>query len=419
MAAGTTLAHVNARLIFILSLALNLALAGWLAWRLERPRGEVVSEEHDVVPAAGTPRPRVTITVPAEATAPVRQRAEGFRWEQLETRDLAQLALNLRAVGCPEKTVRELVLARARRVVDRITRETEPALPFWAAGTRRELANRQSQQLVHEKVNRLTAQLRGVFGSDFVLDDAGHLEDFEEQALLRFVMGPLPEDSLRKVVALMARYEDRREEILDRAMGVWLDEDEAAQNQLAIEDQRELGGLLTAPELEELLARNAMVSQFGNVKFEYTDLQPREIRQLALLRARFGEPFALEQFRHGALTEEQEAALKAATREFLGEKRFAEFERAADYDFRALYELGEEQHLPRSAAEKVYDLHKLAAEEMEQVRADNSLSETDRRQRLAQVLAEAQQATLRVLGPVACGQYLDRGGQWLTNVTGL
>jgi len=164
-----------------------------------------------------------------------------------------------------------------------------------------------------------------------------------------------------------------------------------------------------------------MIPQMDRVNFEATDLTTAEVRQLGLIRARFTDPLSGHHSFIGedSLTDEQEEELKAAQRQFLGEMRFAQLERAADSDFKTLFSLSQEHHLPRAAAEKVFDLHQFTAQEAEQLHQDKSLSDADRRQRIAQMQAEMQQAVLQVLGANASGQYLGRGGAWLTNVNAL
>ena len=410
---------MKARLVFILSLSLNLALAGWVAWRLERPWVDAVAEEPSVAPAADTARALAASPRVDAIGETITYLTNRLRWREIETNDLTQLVMNLRAVGCPEQTVRDLVRARARRVLERIALAADPAVPFWTAGARRARAQREFEDRAWQAEDQLVARLQSVLGTDFVVVPPISFSDFEEEALMRFALGPLPEDSFQKAIGLFAHYDGRRERISDRAGGLWLEEDETALRELAQACRRELNAVLTEAQYEEMSARLIMIAELGEVKFECTDLRPAEIRHLALLRARLAEPLAPDLFRHGALTEEQEEGLKAATRQFLGERRFAELERASDFNFCALYDLGQEQQLPRTAAEQVYALRQLTCDEITRLRENQSLSAAERRQRLSQVLAEAQQAALQVLGATACGQYLNRGGQWLTNVSGL
>ncbi len=77
--------------VLAVSLLANVALLGGLVWLNRRPQGP----EAQPVPVA--------LTV-AESAPP-------FRWSQLESSDYRTYIANLRKVGCPELTIREIVAA--------------------------------------------------------------------------------------------------------------------------------------------------------------------------------------------------------------------------------------------------------------------------------------------------------------------
>src|ERR1017187_5610721 len=156
-----------------------------------------------------------------------------------------------------------------------------------------------------------------------------------------------------------------------------------------------------------MTARMAMLPQIDRVKFETTDLSPAEVRHLGVLRARFRDPLSEPHSILGrdSLTDEQEIELKTAERQFLGEARFAQLERAEDGDFKTLFSLGQDHNLPREAAVKVFDLRQIAAQVHDQIRQDKSHSEPDREQRLAQIQAGVHQSGLQGLGAAALRKY--------------
>jgi hypothetical protein len=344
-----------------------------------------------------------------------------FAWSRIEAKDFEQLVINLRAIGCPEKTVRDIVVARGRRALEQISRESEPRMSFWTAGLRRTHAKQETERQERLSREQVIARLERVVGPDMFLEETKPMDEFESQAILRFMIGPVPEEAFVKLAAKLAWFNERREALDSRARGVWLDTVEAELAQLRARYQPALAALLPPTQLEEMTARMAMLPQVDRVKFEMTDLSTAEVRQLGLIRARFSDPLreAHSFLGRDSLTDEQEIELKAAERQFLGAARFAQLERAADSDFKTLFSLGQEHNLPRDAAVKVFDLRQLTAQEAEQLHKDKSLSDADRQQKFAQIQAGVQQAVLQVLGADASGQYLGRGGAWLTNVNGL
>jgi hypothetical protein len=408
-------------LTFTISLGANLALASMAVCLLKqsfapRPRASAATLSKPTTAAAADPLSTASYSPDSPTFI-----TNHFTWSQVESEDFEQLALNLRALGCPEKTVRDVVVARAHRSLEQASKERAPHLPFWSAGLRRSRAKRQAEQQAESARQAIVTRLERVIGQDVFLEDAELMDKFEEQALTRFIIGPVPEEAFSNVTATLARFGKLRDQINSRIQGVWLDTDEAELAQLRTEYRRELAAALTSAQLEEMTARMAMLGLMDRVKFEATDLNPAEARQLSLIRARFSDPLNCKDllFSDKSMTGEQEQELKLAEREFLGEARFAQFERAVDGDFKTLFELGREQNLPLDAAVRVFDLRKLTRQEAERLRQDKSLSDPEREQALAQIQADAQRAVLQVLGADASGKYLGRGGAWITNVSGL
>ena len=403
---------------FSISLGLTLALACAVVCLLHKTDsgmpGAVGATDSETATAPSLPDA-------SNSPAPVTYTTNHFAWSRVEAKDLEQLAINLRAIGCPEKTVRDIVVARGRRALDQVSRESEPRMSFWTAGLRRTHAKQEAERQARLSREQIIARLERAVGPDMFLEETKPMDDFESQAIMRFMIGPVAEDTFIRVVAKLACFDECRKEVVSRARGVWLDTDEADLAELRTRYHRELAALVPPAELEEMTARMAMLPQIDRVKFETTDLSPAEVRQLGVIRARFSDPLSESHDLLGrdSLTDEQEIELKAAERQFLGEARFAQLERAEDSDFKTLFSLGQDNNLPRDAAAKVFDLHQLTAQEAEQLRQDKSLSEADREQRLAQIQTGVQEAVLQVLGADASGQYLSRGGAWLTNVNGL
>jgi hypothetical protein len=89
-----------------ISICLNLVLAGGLIFMLHQkpaadPAPQVVVET----------RPAMTAETAAAPQTTVQSVPEPFRWSQLEAKDYHVYVKNLRAIGCPEPTVRAIVSA--------------------------------------------------------------------------------------------------------------------------------------------------------------------------------------------------------------------------------------------------------------------------------------------------------------------
>ncbi len=355
----------------------------------------------------------------SDSPAPVAFVTNRFEWRAVEAEDYEQLASNLRAIGCPEKTIRDVVVARARRGLDQLSWTVSPKCPFWAAGLQRESAQREADRTRAAARTNLLARVERALGGEAFTEDGKLLEDFVEQAIVRFLSGPLSEEKLLRLAGILVRQQAQVEEVRTRAEGVWLAEDEAVLQNLRRQLHQELAALLLPAELEEFTARPAALKLADQVRLVATGLNPAEIREVALIRARFTDPGTGEWFEAASLSEEAERQAATAIREFLGATRYAQFERAGDRAFQELYDVGRNHDLPPDAALKAFEIRQIATQEAARLRADKSVSDATRQHQLARLQAQVQEVAEQILGAKACAHYLNGGGMWLTNLSGL
>jgi hypothetical protein len=101
------------KLILKISLLLNLGLTGCLIFIWTNQRQEEAAPELSSEAKAGSPPQAVAVSTPPI----VRQaKSKPFHWNQLEsTNDYRVYVANLRAIGCPEPTVQDIVRGDAER----------------------------------------------------------------------------------------------------------------------------------------------------------------------------------------------------------------------------------------------------------------------------------------------------------------
>jgi len=111
-----------------LSLGANLLLLGalYLVWLRDPPRPEVSLVPQTVQPAKAPPEP-----APSLVKAPV------FHWRDLDSPDFAVFVANLREIGCPEPTIRDIVDGELREIYAKQANEAKEAsfAPLNPAGT--------------------------------------------------------------------------------------------------------------------------------------------------------------------------------------------------------------------------------------------------------------------------------------------
>jgi hypothetical protein len=408
--------NVPAKKYFALSICANVVLAGVAFHLFRQPAARASASATRPVLVAVRTRQSMAVDSPA----PVICVTHRFHWRTIESEDYEKYVANLRAIGCPEKIIRDIILADVERLYAARRRDLGIKSPFWLAGSQRRKAGRMQEKELDALKQEQESLIQSLLGIEWFPESDRTFDKFEDQALLRFMSGPMPEESLRRVVHLMGKYEALEKEVEHRCDGIRLEADNAKLESLYQRMLGELASALTPAQTEEMMARAAAFELLDHTKFDGADVTAIELRQIALARASAGG--RLFDWPVDETDEEQKAKeeqFKVAVKNILGEMRYADFERAQDGEFRALFEISKDDGLPKETAVKVFDIRKLAMEEAGCVRQDVSLDEPARRQRLEEMQASVQKEVSGALGPKAWRDYLNRGGAWVTNLNKL
>jgi hypothetical protein len=388
------------RSLLILSLVLNAALAAGVGYFL-RPGSPPVAAA--VAPGAGLVPPVVSTADGTSAPPAVTMITNQFQWRALEATNYGVFVANLRAVGCPEKTIRDLVLADLRATLLARQRAETRAVPFWTGGQARARWVRENQEREARLAAEFAALAKRLLGVDWHPDDED-MNEFTDQAITRFLSGPLPEETFQRLCGVLKKFERMKSQLEEERSGIELPEDRAVGLQLRAQLQSELTALLTPGQVEEFLARVAGVPD-SNAGFERDALEisPAEFRALCVASLRHFDPLQDMLDLEDPPEEEQAQAQTnffAEVRVLLGEARFADFERAQDDQFLSLYRTVHEE-VGRTEIVKAYEVSQLARAEAARLGEDVALDADVRQQRLAQLAALTEAELRRVLGEKA------------------
>lgn len=292
---------MRGRTILIVSIGLNVVLLA--AWYF--------TAKPAAPKAAATAAPHTRSLTNRTKFVPL-YRKQFFSWSEIESDDYEKYIRNLRAIGCPEQTIRDIILADVNKLYDeRKAGEDQTPEHFKALdGERR----------------ALLAQL---LGADWDAAERNAGFAFSRVAFTDPLLSALPAETRAKV-----------QEILQR----WSQQAVADDHAAAVLEQKmrlELAGILSPAQLDELLSRysaNAvnLNSRLAELKFFKTTLQ--EFR--ALFRATDAFDLQLRllgapddpatQAQRQAIGQQRETAIKNA----LGAARYAEYVRLQDPAFR-------------------------------------------------------------------------------------
>jgi hypothetical protein len=138
-----------------ISICLNCALLGSLAFLLlngrpARPRAEAPAEAENPLPGAEG-------VMPAPGASPTAQ-VRPFHWSQIESADYRIYIANLRGIGCPEQTIRDLVKADMDNLYVSLRQRLEDKLATSGVAGRTAI-QRELKQLGDQEASAVTALL--------------------------------------------------------------------------------------------------------------------------------------------------------------------------------------------------------------------------------------------------------------------
>lgn len=340
-----------------------------------------------------------------------------FNWSNVESADYKRYIANLRASGCPEETVRDIIIAdvdklfAARRQTASVTPEKD--LKYWEPepDDGNEISGREKWKQEQTKENEKRLLLKELLGVDLNSERrklAGE-EDMVEKRL-RF----LPTEKRQQVRLLLEKFNEQEQIVREKALETGSVND--TENPLDLKRihaarQAELAKVLSPREIElfELWTSDAAIA----TRHSLAGLEePSEQEFLAIykLRKRFDEEFNTEV--SPIKDAERREKLEKATTEMenqieaeFGEQRYAQYLRGQDSDYRQLAEISRRFHLPREAAGRVYDLRKAAENQTIKIQADESLPAEKRKVLIQEIRQNAGESVQELLGEEASQLY--------------
>jgi hypothetical protein len=387
----------------ILSVCLNLLLAGVVVWAALTSAGRegrrLISRNVTNRVESARRTTNATMPVVVEVAAP-------FNWQQVESPDYRVYVKNLRAIGCPEATIRDIIVAdinewfagRIKDLVDGVTGR------FWDFM----LNHDELEKLVEEKLKELNAlhdereeMFAKIFGGKDPEAKIREAEqEKEERAQWRQTLDFLPGDKLAQFLEIKDRFSAARQGLKQLGNTITPDERERKSRELNLEEERQINALFTPQELDEYKLRTSSAAGFrlGLADFDATE---EELRAIA--RAKMNQKQAPAQ-----------GQADVEIKELFGAERFAAYQRASDDAYRQTLRITDRFDLPPETAVQVYQMQKEAEAQARKIRDDANRPVEERQVILKAMQAETEKSISVVLGSKAFGAYQKYGDGWLS-----
>jgi cytochrome c-type biogenesis protein CcmH/NrfF len=314
-----------------ISLLFNVVLVVLAVWRHGVVRDALMAREVRTATMGSSSRPGPGRPVHASSDGAAR----GL-WDSVESKSARELVENLRAAGCPEQTIQDLVTMRIcrdfrRRVLELLAQEPSTA-PYWKYRSSAADHDRQGQiRDLRDEMHTELEELFGVAASQIQGRLAGWPESMWGDSYL-----PLEKTAqLRDIAQRYRRLEDQdRAEQGELPSGYQDSEVTARKLELERQQQEEIRSVLTPEEYEQYQLRQSPAAKYVQRQLPEAKSEA-EYRRMVQVAAKFGmgkEPIAPALVEGDTedpakLAADREAAFRQRLKEEFGEDRIAEQER--------------------------------------------------------------------------------------------
>jgi hypothetical protein len=416
---------MNSRTVSIILFGINLGLLGVIGYTVyllrmgpapARPVGRTAFVTNTVTQVA-VRKVNATNLLAAFGSRPL-------NWSAIESTNYVTYIANLRGFGCPEETVRDIILTDIAKTYGK----RRAALvgqgkgdKFWLPYPDENGDPQLRQQLaaLEEEQRRLVRELLGV---DFQTELAKYWQD--DEVLEQRMFGFLPEEKQDQLRGLNGKYEALEQEIYAKSKGELIPEDEEKLRMLEKEKEAEMAKVLTPQEMEEYQLRNS--STANTLRGQLAGFQPteEEFRKLFKLQKTYDDQFAkaFDITDDSAMSVQSKAqqdaqrALGDEMKKMLGEQRYNEYVRAQDPDYQSLRNLGSRLNLPADSIASIYDMKQQAEQQKQQLESNPNLTPQQRQNALAAIAQETTNSIVQLMGDKGFKAYQRGTGRWLNSL---
>lgn len=370
------------RLLLILSLAANLVLAVGLLHtrRASSSVSTAMAEETNAIV-------KTNVVV----------RRQFLSWSHVESPDYPTYIANLRSIGCPEQTIRDIIIAdvNALYAKRRATEILTPQQEWW-----RSEPNPQVVKLAAEKTVALDKERRALLtkllGPDWEGGDLASLPRPTRSgvALDGPILGTLATDTKDAVANISADAQDRMQAYIQQMHDAGKEPDPAELTRMRQDTRNQLAAVLNPAQLEEYLLRysqtaNDLRAELGKLK--YFNATPDEFR--ALFRADDSFTQQLEALGNGtdpltvaqrnSLTQQRDNAIRLA----LGPARFTQYQKLQDPLYQQAMATAIQNGDPNTA-DAIYGINLAAQNEQNAIQSNTNLTDAQKALALKQLDAD-------------------------------
>lgn len=412
---------MNPRAIVLVSILCNIGLLAW-AYHLQQGRGA------SAAPAADSDSSSKSATASSLRGAKTGTNAEivttqitaDFRWQQVESRDYKAYVANLRSIGCPEETIRDIIVADVNKLYSQKHRAIYPeessAYEYWKKDpslrsvTAEEAEKQKAARALQKEKRELLKELLGMDPLKARNAELGYVDYYER------MYGFLSAEKQQQVRDIQEKIDEKLQPLYRMRMRDA--EDEMAIRQLQKEKLTAVAGILSPQEFEEYELRMSQTASQMRYDLEGFNPTPEEFRQIYKIRKEREDDYVYDPDDQ-VLRDNREKNLAEVDRQvqaLMGDQRFSEYKRAQDSSYKDLVRTLARNDLSTELANAIYDMKKGAENATKRLQQDETLTPEQRKEALKSIRTETEAAVLEKMGDKAFKNYKRSGGYWMNNL---
>jgi len=393
---------MRGRVLLWFLLVMNAALLAVL-WTMSR-------RDADQPPPASVPA--IVGGTNGEVRTNVVVRRQNFVWSDIESEDYPTYITNLRLIGCPESTIRDIIVAEvtqmfARRRTSEVISahqqwwrsEPDPAVA-WAAVTK-------MRELEDERRALLTRLLGPAWESaDYPLPSLDTLVPLDGP-----ILGSLTPEMKLAVQNIERGALQRQSEYLAAREAAGEEPDPTELARLRMEARTALAEVLSPDALEEYLLRYSQEAINLRQRLAGIETNPEEFRALFRAIDPLGQEMAITNVAADALASKRRTELEEererTLQEVLGAERYEEYRLAQDHLYQQAKGVAAAAGVPEDRIVSLAAIYRLTEIEEARIRNDLTLSPDDKAVRLEAMRIAQQDSVRQLLGAEAYQRYLE------------
>ena len=319
-------------------------------------------------------------------------RKQFFSWAEVESPQYPVYIARLREIGCPEQTIRDIVVADVNQLYarKRLAEVVTPDQQWWRSDPDTNVV-----QVANARIQALDLERRTMLASLLGPDWEAGSPDSAVVALNGPVLGELSPQVQQAVQDILAKDQARTREYYDAQQKSGKPADPAEVARLEQQTRAELSKLLTPAQLEEFLLRFSSAANDLREQLRGFAVTPDEFRSLFRLRDPIYQQLAAVTGTEPASVTRRNALLKqldTAFQSVLGQDRYQAYKLSRDPAYQNAVALTQQNGASSAVLQNLYKLNLAAQQEQDRIKNDPNLTPEQKAEQLK--LLDQQQKAL-------------------------